>query len=115
MANILDINLDQGTDLVRLIKIKDASGALVDLTGRTYFGTAKDTYLNYKIKIDFTLTVKNQTTNEGEISLLIPKEQTSSLKLSQPIKIPYDIKETANDVETTLFSGYLNIIPRNSL
>lgn len=115
MANTLDINLPQSTDLIKTIRIKDSSGVAVDITGRTYSGYAKDSYLNPKITIEFTLTIKNQTTNTGEISFVIPKEQTSSLMLSQPVSLFYDIKEIIDGNDLPLFNGKLNVLPRATL
>lgn len=112
MASTLDMNLPQATDLVKTIRIKDSEGVAVDLSGRTYSGYAKDSYLNPKISVEFTLTIKNQTTNIGEITLVIPKEQTSSLVLSQPVSLFYDIKEIFDGKELPLFNGKLNVLPR---
>jgi hypothetical protein len=108
----LNLLADQGSDFLRTITIKDDDGNPLDLTGRTYEGAAKFDYRLPSPSFEFTITLKNQTTNPGEITFLIPASETRDLRIFEATKYFYDVKEVNGSLETLLFSGVITLNPR---
>lgn len=109
MSPFLEINAFRGAQFFRLITIKDENGVAVDLTGSTFHGRAADDLKLPKKIIPFQITVKDQTTNPGEIEWLIEEASTSNIPVSESSLYSFTIWKTTGSETIVLINGKLNL------
>lgn len=65
-AAIQDITIEQGSDYLSVLTIKDNLAAPIDLTGYTFTSSISDETCEVVVA-SFTFNILNQTTNKGQV------------------------------------------------
>ena len=109
---MFDLDIDQGSDLSIILKVKDIAGNPVNLTGATFTGQARLKFKDTLPVFTFSFNIANQNTNMGEVELVLTRAQTSALVLTETTKYFYDVLmlDTSNKVYTIL-KGRANVLP----
>lgn len=109
---MFDLNINQGCDFSIILKIKDNSGTLINLTGYSFAAQAKLKFNQATPDFTFDFTLANQTTNPGELEMSLPRAATDSLPLTECTSYHYDLEmtNTQNKVER-MMSGNANVSP----
>lgn len=110
MSNKLDLELKQGEDFFRLITIKDENGNPVDLTGHSFEGQAKESFVSASY-IFFSFLVKDQATNRGEVEFRIPRAQTSKKKIREKKVLLYDVEMNTGSYVSRILQGSMILDP----
>lgn len=115
MATKLDLTHDQGTTFVSVLTIKSGPTTPINLTGYTFKGQAKAAYTDANPTFEFGFTLKDQTTDTGEVEMTIEAEATEDLVLKASTSYLYDIEMTsAGGIVTRLLSGKITLSPQVS-
>jgi hypothetical protein len=109
-SNILDLEIKQGQDEELLITVKNEDGSLVDLTGFTFAGQVRDTFIGSLI-FSFSFQVQNQGTNQGEVKMTVAASVTSRVKINQPTSYVYDVEMNSGSKKTRILEGKLGLSP----
>lgn len=110
MSNKLDLELKQGEDFFRLITIKDENGYPIDLTGYSFEGQAKESFVSASY-IFFTFLVRDQVANKGEVEFSIARAQTSKKKLRERKQLIYDVEMNSGGQVSRILQGSMVLDP----
>ena len=114
MAQVIDLNIDQGTDFVADLKLRNDDNTLIDLTGKTFRADVKDKYCG-DVVFSFTFTVKDQITNTGEVAMKAAKVLRGTC-YKNPQQFVYDVEMVDPDESVTrLFQGRVILSPEVTL
>jgi hypothetical protein len=101
--NYSKLDLFQGTDFIRAIRVADIDGAPESLVGYSLFAQMRK---NYESKKSWKFDILK---NERDFILFMDQEQT---KYIRPGYYNYDVIMThATNVRTVLFQGVINVLP----
>lgn len=93
-SNILDLEIKQGQDEELIITVQNADGTPVNITGYTFAGQVRDTFLGSLI-FPFSFEILNQTTNTGEVKMTVAASVTRKIVINQPTIYVYDVEMSA--------------------
>ena len=111
LAATYDFSIDQGSDFALLLTLKDEAGVLIDLTGNTFAGQARITKEDAAPAFSFTFEIKNQTTNAGEVLMILSAAASTALELTDKQKYLYDVERTdAGGAKQRLIEGKVTMI-----
>ena len=106
MANKTNIVIDQGTDYIVTINVKDGNTTPIGLEGYTGQAQLRKYYTSSK-KYNFTVAV---SANTGEVTLSMAANTTSSIPAGRYL---YDCSLTSNtNVVSRIVEGIVTINPR---
>lgn len=95
----LNLNLRQSTFFQKILRFLDVDSLPIDLTGYTFFAQAKVNYSDASAAFTFDITLKNQTTNKGEVDWTLQPSDTANLVIAQTTVYLYDIIMVQPDME----------------
>lgn len=111
MSNVLNIEVYQGATFKKIIRIMD-SNTERNLTGYTARGQIRKFYTDTAIVATFTLTIKDQVTNTGEIEWLLAADDTSAYKWKEEVYYVYDIELVSPTLEIErILQGTAKMLP----
>jgi hypothetical protein len=112
MAAILNISIDQGSDFLRVITVKSDATTPIDLTGFSFAGEARASYLDTDPAFTFVFTIKSQLTNIGEVEWTLPNAALTGIALKASKDYLYDIEMTDPDLKKTrILQGKVTVVP----
>jgi hypothetical protein len=76
--------IEQGATFKAEMIFKDSNGDPVDQTGRTFRGQIRSRYNSLASVADFTITVENQITDKGKITILLTDADTAAIPVDDP-------------------------------
>lgn len=122
-AATLNIKIEQGADFSRLITFKNASGVPQTQAGYTFRGQLRTATGQPLIVASFNFTLRNQTTNTGEVEWTMPALVTASIPLEpqetpdrQSIDFAYDVERVSSTgVVERIFQGLATVSPEVTL
>jgi hypothetical protein len=105
MAIYANLSIDQGSDFTEELKVRDATGGIVPLTGYTVEGQIRR-HPSSNTKYDFTCSVTSVL--QGLISIGLTSTASNSMK---PGRYQYDVevKKTSTGVVTRIVEGQIEI------
>jgi hypothetical protein len=111
--NTLNITIYQGADFQRLLTIKAGAPAVdVDLTGYTFKAQARTAFGIATAAFEFTFTLKDQTTNTGEVDWKLANSALTALKLTKSTAYVYDVEMTSpGGIKTRILEGTATVKP----
>lgn len=110
MSNKLDLELKQGEDFFRLVTIKDENGYPIDLSGYSFNGQAKESFVSATY-IFFTFLIRDQVTNKGEVEFSIARSQTSKKKIRERKPLIYDVEMNSGSQVSRILQGSMVLDP----
>lgn len=113
MSNLLNIQLAQGTDFLRLVTIKSGDAAM-DLTGCTFVGQARENFNSSVPAFSFSFALKDQgvADTKGQFEWSLANTALADLVLNNPKQYFYDVIMTnAEDKKTAILSGQCIVKP----
>lgn len=111
---IVNFDLNQGEDFYRLLTIKDSNDVAIDITGYTFRAQARLAIEDTSPAFSFTFTLKDQTTNTGEVEMTLPNATASLIECIDNVKTKYfyDIEMVdTNSKVTRLMYGKITVYP----
>lgn len=112
MSKTLNITLEQGADFQALLTIKDDVGATIDLTGYTFRGQGRVTYLDPAPTFSFSFVIRNQVTNKGQVDWTLPNTALVALQLKADKQYLYDVEmQSAGGIVTRVLEGVATVSP----
>lgn len=105
MAIYANLSIDQGSDFTEELKVRDATGGIVHLTGYTVEGQIRR-HPSSNTKYDFICSISGAA--QGLISIGLTSTVSNSMK---PGRYQYDVevKKTSTGVVTRIVEGQLEI------
>ncbi len=105
MAIYANLSIDQGSDFTEELKVRDATGGIVPLTGYTVEGQIRR-HPSSNTKYDFICSISGAA--QGLISIGLTSTVSNSMK---PGRYQYDVevKKTSTGVVTRIVEGQLEI------
>lgn len=104
-ASSFDLEIDQGSSFYRKLILQDEDEVPVDLTGSTFRGQIRRFPGDIALLAQFTCTVLDQTTNEGEVEVTLTAAQTAALPTGRQ-GVPQRRDQTyAYDIERVFTDG----------
>lgn len=110
MSNKLNLELKQGEDFLRVLTIKDENGTEVNLTGYSFAAQIRQDY-DKDLFLSFTFTIRNQTTNTGEVEMSLAKALSSAKKIIGKQNYVYDVEMNDGSRTTRIMEGQIKITP----
>lgn len=95
----LNILIEQGATFSRVLTIKDESGSAIDLTGFSFAGQVRRRYSDSTVLGSFTFTILNQTTNKGQVSMVMSSTVTAAIPVDKSTDYTRKITYCTYDVE----------------
>lgn len=77
-ASVLNINIEQGSDYVAILTIKDPSNQPIDLTGSSFRGHLSRETQGSPVA-EFSFQIQNQTTNKGKVRWYMTNSVTKTI------------------------------------
>ena len=112
MSNKLNISIDQGADFARVLTLKSDAVTTINLTGYTFRGQAREAYDSKNAAFSFTLAIKNQGTNQGQVDWTLANSITTALKLSEAKVYVYDVEMVSpGGLVTRILEGTATVKP----
>lgn len=108
-SNILDLEIKQGQDEELIITVQNADGTPVNITGYTFAGQVRDTFLGSLI-FPFSFEIQDQVTNTGEVKMTVAAAVTRKIRINQPTTYVYDV-EMYSPKETRVIEGKILLTP----
>jgi hypothetical protein len=94
------------------LELKDEASVLMDLTGFTFKGQAKQSYADVNPSFSFIITLRDQAAYPGMADMLISASATSAVGITKKSKFIYDIEMTdANGKTRRLLEGDIEMFP----
>ncbi len=112
MAATHNLIVNQGEDFQRVLRIKDESDTLIDLTGYSFRGQAKLKFGETEPQFSFEFTVRDQGSDIGTLDMLISAASTAALSIGKATDYVYDVEMIRPDLKVKrLFQGKLQLSP----
>lgn len=108
-SNILDLEIKQDQDEELVITVSNQDGTPVNITGYTFAGQVRDTYLGALI-FPFSFEILDQTTNTGEVKMTVAASITRKIRINQPTIYVYDV-EMSSPKKTRILEGKILLNP----
>lgn len=110
--NTLDITIYQGADFQRLLTLKSGPNTTINLSGYTFKGQARTAYGASTAAFEFTFTIKDQGTNEGQVDWKLANSALTALKLTKAASYVYDVEMTSpGGIKTRILEGTATVKP----
>lgn len=109
-AGNLDIYIEQGTTFSQKLTIRNPGNppTPIDLTAYTFEGQIRKRFNSSDILASFTITLADQVTNPGELTLSLTDTQTSDIPADSKISnYAYDVEAAFGGVKTRIISGVI--------
>jgi D-Tyr-tRNAtyr deacylase len=105
MAIYANLSIDQGSDFTEELKVRDAAGSIVSLSGYTVKGEIRR-HPSSTTKYDFACTITSQAL--GLINIHLSSTTSNSMK---PGRYQYDVevKKTSTGVVTRIVEGQIEV------
>lgn len=105
-AGKLNLYVEQGATFSRVLTINDSNGDPVNLSTWTFAGQVRSSYSSSSVIVSLTFTVKNQTTNTGEVEISLTATQTSAIPATGALsRYVYDIEATIGSEKRRVVEG----------
>ena len=112
MSNVLNLTMKQGENFARVLTFRDQSNALIDLTGYSFKSQVREAYGKATAVFDFTLVLKDQVTNQGEVDWTCAASITEPLKLTESKVYVYDVEMASpSGIKTRVIEGKITMSP----
>lgn len=112
MAATHNLIVNQGEDYQRVLRVKDETDTLIDLTGYSFRGQARLKYSDSNPAFSFEFTVRDQVSDVGVVDMLISATETAALSLTKTTNYLYDVEMVKPDGKIKrLFQGTLQLHP----
>lgn len=104
-----DICIDQGTDFLRVLTIKDSNGDPIDLTGFSFASQARKRFSDSSPILTFSFSITDAA--GGVVEWTLAKEITEALDLSSPLELFYDVEMNSGSRVTRILQGKITVEP----
>lgn len=102
----LNLYVEQGATFTRVLTINDSAGDPVNLSTWSFAGQVRSNYASSVVLVNFTVVVKNQTTNTGEVEISLTATQTAGIPAeSQLSSYVYDLEATIGSEKRRVVEG----------
>ena len=96
-----NMNIDQGSDFLLTLTIKDPAGLEVDLTGFTFSGQIRKNISDSTVVASFDFTILDQVTNTGQVTVGLDAATSSAILLKSQKTVSRKAEKMAYDIEKT--------------
>lgn len=107
MTNLLDLTIYQGATFRKVLTFTTPDGIPIDQTGNTFRAKARKNITDVSSAFDFVFTIRDQTTNRGEVEMELPAAASTAVSVTEfNTKFLYDVEveDSGGDV-TRLLQG----------
>lgn len=111
MPTQTNLYVDQGTDFVAFLDLKEATGTDYPIPGNQYFCSVSKLYSS-TAKFSVELTVNTDNPENDLLEFKITADKTRNL---DPGKYTYDVMMVSNNVITKILEGLIFILPSSTL
>lgn len=107
-----NLTVYQGSDYRRAMELRDNLDTLMDLTGYVFRGQVRQKYADSNATFSFTFTLRDQTSEEGMVDMLLAATDTALVSISKITDYIYDIEMVTADGDVKrIMEGNLKLHP----
>lgn len=108
MAQFVELDLDQGTDLSYNLDLTQDDGSPLDITGYVFSSSIKKSYYSANVTANLTVTITDSV--GGNVVLSMNSATSANIKAGRYL---FDVKQvdTAN-VATRIVEGIITVLPQ---
>jgi uncharacterized membrane protein len=108
MAQFVELDLDQGTDLSYNLDLTQDDGSPLNITGYIFTSSIRKSYYSANVTANLTVTIVSAA--NGNVTLTMNSATTSNIKAGRYL---FDVKQkdTAN-LTTRIVEGIITVLPQ---
>ena len=108
MAQFVELDLDQGTDLSYNLDLTQDDGSPLNITGYIFTSSIRKSYYSTSVTANLTVTIVSAA--NGNVTLTMNSATTSNIKAGRYL---FDVKQkdTAN-LTTRIVEGIITVLPQ---
>lgn len=108
MAQFVELDLDQGTDLSYNLDLTQDDGSPLNVTGYTFSSSIRKSYYSENVTANLTVTVANSV--GGNVLLTMNSAVSANIKAGRYL---FDVKQKdAANVTTRIIEGIITVLPQ---
>ena len=108
MAQFVELDLDQGTDLSYNLDLTQDDGSPLNVTGYTFSSSIRKSYYSSNVTANLTVTVANSV--GGNVLLTMNSAVSANIKAGRYL---FDVKQKdAANVTTRIIEGIITVLPQ---
>ena len=108
MAQFVELDLDQGTDLSYNLDLTQDDGSPLDVTGYIFASSIRKSYYSANVTANLTVTIVDAA--NGNVTLTMNAATTSNIKAGRYL---FDVKQKdAGNTTTRIVEGIITVLPQ---
>ena len=108
MAQFVELDLDQGTDLSYNLDLTKDDGSSLNITGYIFTSSIRKSYYSANVTANLTVTIVSAA--NGNVTLTMNSATTSNIKAGRYL---FDVKQKdAANLTTRIVEGIITVLPQ---
>jgi len=108
MAQFIELDLDQGTDLSYNLDLTREDGSPLNVTGYTFSSSIRKSYYSTNVTANLTVTIANSI--GGNVILSMNSETSANIKAGRYL---FDVKQIDSaEITTRIIEGIITVLPQ---
>lgn len=108
MAQFIELDLDQGTDLSYNLDLTNDDGSPIDVTGYVFTSSIRKSYYSKSVTANLTVTIADAA--NGNVVLSMNSDTTTAIRAGRYL---FDIKQKdAANTYTRIVEGIITVLPQ---